>query len=145
MSAPAAGPLPAVREPTLRLLRHGGLAAVVLLPVAAVLGWLLGGSRGAWGAGLGMAVPLVFLGITSVVALLTIRTQPALFGVVVLGSWVVKLIALIGVLWAISGADFYSRPAFFVAFALGTVGFLALETAVVLRSRVPYVEPESGP
>lgn len=140
----ATNPMPAVRVPTLRLLRQGGLGALVLLPVAVLLGWLLAGVPGAWGAGLGMAVPLVFLGMTSVVALLTIRTQPGLFGVVVLGSWLVKVIALIGFLWAISGADFYSKPAFFIAFALGTVGYLALESVVVLRSRVPYVEPESG-
>jgi hypothetical protein len=136
------GPLPGVRIPMAAVLRWGTLGSVVALAIAAALGYLLAGSEGLWGAVLGIAIPVVFYSITVVVAVVTVRVRPEVFGAAILGSWVVKIAVLIGVLAVLSGATFYSRGAFFIAFVVGTVGYLVAEAVIVVRTRVPYLEPQ---
>lgn len=135
------GPLPGVRIPMTAVLRWGTLGSLVALVVAAAIGYLVAGSEGLWGAVLGIAIPVAFYSITVIVAVITVRVRPEVFGAAILGSWVVKIAVLIGVLAALSNADFYSRGAFFIAFVVGTVGYLIAEAIIVVRTRVPYLEP----
>ena len=136
--------LAALRIPMGRVLAIGGAAFAVAFPVAALAGWALAGSPGAWGAVIGLAIPFAFFSVTAAVALWTARVRVELLGVAVLGSWILKLVLLIGALAALRDADFYSRPALFAALLLGTAGYLVLEAVIVTRTRVPYVEPEPG-
>jgi hypothetical protein len=127
--------------PMRRVLRVGALAAAVALPVATLLGWLLGGAPGAWGALIGMGLAVAFLAITVVVALATARMAPTQLGMVVLGSWLVKIVLVIVVLAVLRGQDFFSEAALFVALLVGTAGTLLLEARIVATTRVPYVQP----
>ena len=127
--------------PMHRVLRTGTIAAVIALPVSALLGYLLGGTAGAWGALIGMGIAVAFFAVTVAVALLTAGMDATRLGVWVLGSWLIKLILLIVVLALLRGADFYSRPALFMGLLVGTVGSLVLESRIVATTRVPYVEP----
>jgi hypothetical protein len=131
--------------PMRRTLLFAALGAVVLLAVAVPIGWAVAGVPGVWGAMLGVLVPVLFLGITSAVALLTARLSTSTLGAAVLGSWLLKIVVLIVVLVALDGRDFYARGVFFVVFLLGTAGFLVVEALVVLRTKVPYVEPSDAP
>ena len=140
------GPLPGVRVPMSAVLRWGTAGSVVVMVAAAGIGWLVAGSAGLWGGVLGIAIPVAFYTITVVAALVTLRVRPEVFGAAVLGSWVVKIAVLIGVLAALRDADFYSRGVFFVAFVVGTVGYLVAEALIVVKTRVPFIEPhESAP
>lgn len=136
------GPLPGVRVPMTAVLRWGSLGSLAALVVAAMIGYLVAGTAGLWGAVLGIAIPVIFYSITVVVAVVTVRVRPEVFGAAILGSWVVKIAVLIGVLAILSGATFYSRGAFFIAFVVGTVGYLVAEAVIVVRTRVPYLEPQ---
>jgi hypothetical protein len=78
------GPLPGVRIPMAAVLRWGTLGSVVALAIAAALGYLLAGSEGLWGAVLGIAIPVVFYSITVVVAVVTVRVRPEVFGAAIL-------------------------------------------------------------
>ena len=141
-AGPARGSGPtALVAPMRRVLRAGAVASVVALPAATLLGLLVGGGPGAWGALIGMALAVSFFAVTVVVALATARLDPTRLGIWVLASWLVKVFVLIAVLAALRGADFYSRPALFVALLVGTAGSLLLEARVVATTRVPYVEP----
>jgi hypothetical protein len=131
--------------PMRRTLRFAAVGALVLLMVAVPVGWAIAGTAGIWGAVLGVTVPVLFLGITAAVALLTARLAPSMLGLAVLGSWLLKIVVLLAVLIALDGRDFYARGVFFVAFLLGTAGFLVVEALVVTRTRVPYVEPSDAP
>jgi hypothetical protein len=131
--------------PMRRTLRLAALAAVVLLVVAIPVGWAVAGTPGVWGAILGVAIPVLFLGITAAVALFTARLSPSTLGAAVLGSWLLKIVVLLVALVALDGRDFYSRGVFFVVFLLGTAGFLVVEALVVVRTKVPYVEPVDAP
>lgn len=127
-----------------RVLAAGAVAAVLALPLAALIGYLLAGPAGAWGAAIGMAIPVVFFAITTATALLTARLGATALGVAVLGSWLLKIILLLVVLVLLRDADFYNRMALFVSLLLGTAGLLALESVVVTRTKVPYVEAVAG-
>ncbi len=133
----------ALREPMRRVLRSGLLGFVLALPVATLIGFLVDGAAGAWGALLGLALPFAFFSVTAATALLTARIRPEVLGAAVLGSWLLKLILLIAVLVPLSNAWFYNRVVFFVSLLVGTVGFLVAEAAIVLRTKVPYVEPRA--
>jgi hypothetical protein len=128
-----------------RTLLFAALGAVVLLAVAVPIGWAVAGVPGVWGAMLGVLVPVLFLGITAAVALLTARLSTSTLGAAVLGSWLLKIVVLIVVLVALDGRGFYARGVFFVVFLLGTAGFLVVEALVVIRTKVPYVEPSDAP
>lgn len=127
------------------VLRWGSAGALVALLLAGAVGWLIDSSAGLWGGVLGIAIPVGFFSVTVVVALLTLRVRPEVFGAAILGSWVLKLILLIAVLAVLADADFYNRAIFFGAFLVGTIGYLVAEALIVTRTRVPYVEPHSGP
>lgn len=128
--------------PMRRFLIVAGLGLATLLPVATGLGWLLGGAPVGWGILLGLALPAAFFGVSVVVALATARMGSGPFAAVVLTSWVIKVIVLMVILAALREADFYAKPAFLVAFAVGVVGWLAAEWVVVTRTKTLYVEPE---
>jgi len=135
--SPSSHPL----EPLRRTLRVGGIGVAVLIPVAAVVGWLVDGSAGLFGALIGVLVPAAFFGLTAVTALVTLRLSPGTLGAVVLGSWVVKLGALIGVFLLLDQWDGWSRPVFAATFLIGVLSSLALEASMVLRTQQPYVRP----
>lgn len=132
--------LPGVRMPMRAVFRIGSLVFLIALPLATVLGYAIDGTAGGWGAFLGMAIPVAFFTGTVLVALLTVRVSATAFGAVVLGSWILKLIALLIVLFFLRDADFFNRPIFFFAFLIGTVGYLILEALIVVKTRVPYVD-----
>jgi hypothetical protein len=131
----------ALVAPMRRVLVIGGIAAAIALPVAALLGYLAAGPPGAWGALIGMAIPVGFFAITAVTALLTARMSATSLGAVVLGSWLLKIVLLLVVLALLRQADFYNRMALFICLLVGTAGLLTLEGVIVVRTRVPYVEP----
>ncbi|HEX6886851.1 MAG TPA: hypothetical protein VF143_01995 [Candidatus Nanopelagicales bacterium] len=142
-SAPGAAPAGPVAlvAPMRRVVRVGALAAVIALPAAALVGWLVDGSAGAWGALIGMGIAVAFFAVTAVLALATARMAPTQLGMWVLGSWLLKMVLLIAVLAMLRGEDFYSRPMLFAGLLVGTVGSLLLEARIVATTKVPYTEP----
>jgi hypothetical protein len=141
---PARPPGPeALVVPMHRVLRTGALASLVALPLSALLGYLLGGTAGAWGALIGMGIAVAFFAVTVGVALLTAGMDATRLGIWVLGSWLVKVVILIVVLALLRDSDFYSRPALLVSLLIGTAGSLLLEARIVTTTRVPYVESGS--
>jgi hypothetical protein len=130
----------ALVTPMRRVLRIGLLASLVALPVAVLIGYLVAGASGAWGAAIGMGIAVGFFAITVGVALGTAGMDTTALGASVLGSWLIKMVLLIVVLVLLRDADFYSRPVLFVSLLVGTIGTLVLEALVVTRTQVPYTE-----
>ncbi len=137
---PRRGPVSLV-TPMRRVLRVGLIASLVALPAAVILGYLVAGAAGAWGAAIGMGIAVGFFTITVGVALGTAGMDTTALGASVLGSWLVKMILLLVVLALLRDADFYSRPVLFISLLVGTIGTLVLEALVVTRTQVPYTEP----
>ena len=57
-----------------------------------------------------------------------------------LGSWLIKMIVLIGFLAWLKHQDWFDRPVFFVTLLVGTFGLLMLEGWLVTRSPQYYTE-----
>ncbi len=126
------------------VLKWGTIGSIVAMVLAGAIGWLAAGSAGLWGGVLGIVIPVAFFSITVIVALVTLRVNPQVFGAAILGSWVVKIVLLIAVLAVLSSTDFYSRTVFFIAFVIGTIGYLLTEAIIVIKTRVPYLEPRES-
>ena len=109
------------------------------------MGYLLAGPEGLWGVLMGLGISVVFFTLTVALALVTARMRPQLLGAAILGSWLVKIAALIAMLAVLRSQDFYSKPIFFVALLIGTFGYLGMEAWVVLRTKVLYLETEFAP
>jgi hypothetical protein len=130
----------ALVTPMRRVLRIGLIASLVALPLAVLIGHLVAGAAGAWGAAIGMGIAVGFFTITVGVALATAGMDATALGASVLGSWLIKMVLLLVALALLRDADFYSRPVLFIALLVGTIGTLVLEALVVTRTQVPYTE-----
>lgn len=128
-------------EPMRRVLRAAAVGAAVAVPLAGLVGWLAAGVPGLVGALAGVLIPVVFFGLTVLTAVLTARLSPTAMGTVVMVSWLVKMVGLIVVLALLDSAQGWSRPAFFVAFALAVPAWLGLEAWMVIKTRQTYTTP----
>ena len=124
--------------PMKKILRVGAVAFLLVPVVAAVL-FFTNQEAAGWGVLLGGGIPWAFFGVTALTALRTANVNPSQLGAIVLGSWLLKIIALIGVLAWMRGQDFYSRPIFFVTLLIATIGLLVTEAQISLKAKVPYV------
>ncbi|SDN00138.1 hypothetical protein [Allokutzneria albata] len=115
------------------------LGALVVVSVA--VAWSVAGEPGLWGAVLGAAIAGVFLLVTTGAVLATMKASPAATLGAVMGSWLVKMVAVFVLLLVLRPLDFYSKPTLFVVTALSIVVVLVTESLAVIKSRAPYVEP----
>ena len=81
--------------------------------------------------------------LTAISVLVTANTTPSTTGAVVLGSWLLKIVVLLGVLMVIRGMTFYDRWAFVVTTTLVLIAVLSVEVWSVITSRVTYVQPST--
>jgi len=124
-----------------RALRDVVILLAVLLVLGVVVGALVAGWPGVWGALLGWALAVVFSTTTIVAMLRTVRSSPAGMAAVVMGTWVAKLLVVIIVLAVLRPLDFYSKPVFGAVLAIAVIGSAILDYRAVTTGRVPYVEP----
>lgn len=128
------------KRPLLRALKYGwiGLAVATLISLAA---WgALRDLPGIWGVVLGASIGGGFMLLTVLSVLVTSNTTAATTGAVVLGSWLLKIIILLGILFVLRGQDFYDRLAFVVTVGLALVVVLASEVWGVITTKVTYVQ-----
>ena len=121
-------------------LRKGLLAWAILTVALSAIGYLVSGESGVWGALLASVLAGSFFAVTGIVAALTVNLDVQYLGFAVLGSWLLKIVVLLGALFWLRGQDFYDRPIFFITLLLETIVLLVLEAVLVTRAPVPYVE-----
>jgi len=115
-----------------------------LLVVGTVVGWLVAGAAGVWGALIGVGLALVCSGTTIVAMLRTTRSTPQTMALVVMGTWLGKGAVVIVALAVLRGMDFYSPGVLAVTLMVGVLGSAYLDYRAVTRARLPYVEPAAG-
>lgn len=142
--------VPAEPDPVRRLLQRSlrellwATAAIGLL--GAVLGLVLDGTAGLYGALLGVGVGLLFCGTTVVSMLVSVHKPVSVLAGVVLGAWVVKMIVVVAVLAVIRDLEFYDKYVFAAVLVLLVLTSTAIDVRAVLQGRVPHgnARPESG-
>lgn len=125
--------------PLKRALRFG-LIALVAITIISLAVW--GGMRGMPGicgvlVGAGIGGGFVLLTVLSVLA--ASKTSPTNTIIVVMGSWLIKLLVLIVILAVIRDMDFYDKMALFVTVVLALIATLGTEAWGVVSARVSYV------
>lgn len=127
------------RRPLLRAAKTGGIG-IAVITVISLMAW--GGTRdieGIWGVLIGAAIGGGFVLATVGVVLLTANTTPTNTLIVILGTWILKIVVVLGVLAALKGFDFYDHTALGVTIILALVVGLATETLGLLRTTTTYV------
>lgn len=127
------------QAPLKRALKLGGWALVVLTIVSLAI-W--GGMRdlpGIWGVLIGAAIGGGFVLLTVISVLATANTTPSTTMAVVLGSWMLKLVVLIAVLFVLRGMDFYDTAALGVTVILALIVVLGSEVWGIMTTRATYV------
>lgn len=126
-------------RPLQRALRYGALGLCVVAVASLAGWWFAAGEPGLYGAGIGVAIGGGFILITVALALATANSTPTMTAAVVLGGWLVKLVALIVIMALIKDLTFYSHSALFLTVVLALIVVLAAETWGIISSKTTYV------
>ncbi|WP_035280744.1 hypothetical protein [Brevibacterium album] len=121
----------------------GALVAIAIGTVAAVIGALVASLAGVWAAAIGALAAFVFFAITSVTMYFTAESSPTAMAAGVLGAFLVKIVAFMGVGVLLRGQDFYDPWVLFLTLAAAAICSLIADVVIVQRSRLPLVD-ESG-
>jgi hypothetical protein len=130
------------------MLRTALRDCLVLVAGLAVLGSLVGllvaGLPGVWGALIGAALAAFFCATTVWSMLYTVGKGATTMGAVVMGSWLAKMAVLIVALVILTQFDFYDRVVLFVVLLIGAVGSALLDYRAVKNGRVDVRRPRRG-
>lgn len=118
-----------------QVLRMSLLANALLLAIGCPLGAWLGGERALWGALIGICAAGGAMMLTTLVMMATEKWMGVGEVGAMLGSYLLKMVALLILLAILAGLDFYSKTALSVGFIAAIFTTLAVETTVVARSR----------
>ncbi|MDV8008670.1 hypothetical protein R4P65_27800 [Rhodococcus sp. IEGM 1318] len=121
--------------------KWGVMGLIALAVVGALLGGLFAGKEGVYGALIGAAVGGGFILFTALGVLLTAKLPALTAGAVLLGTWLLKMILAMVVLFVLSDMDFYNKTALVLVIIMSLVVVLGAETYGVLGTKTPYVDP----
>lgn len=127
------------RRPLLNAARMGAIGLVVITVVSLAFWGNSSGLEGLWGVLLGAAIGGGFVLATVGVVLLTANTSPQTTMIATLGSWLLKVIAVLGILLILRDMDFFDHTAMAVTVIAALVVALAAETVGVIRTNVTNV------
>ncbi|MFG1793841.1 hypothetical protein [Nocardia sp. NPDC049149] len=132
-------PVPGPDAPLKAALRYGLIGLGVLVVLSVAIGTIAKGTPGLWGAVFGSAIGGGFILTTAAVVLFGAKLQPSIAGMVILGSWVGKMLVALLVIAILNQFDFYDRMVLFLTVIGALVIVLGAEAYGVVRQRVPYV------
>ncbi|MFI7670095.1 hypothetical protein [Nocardia sp. NPDC049526] len=137
-------PVPGPDAPLKAALRYGVIGLAVLVVVSMAIASAVAGLSGLWGALLGAAIGGGFILTTAAVVLFGAKLPASTAGLVMLVSWVGKLLVAMIVIAVLQRFDFYDRMALFLTVVGSLLIVLGAETYGVLRQKVPYVNIPTG-
>ncbi|MGF6883805.1 peptidoglycan/LPS O-acetylase OafA/YrhL [Nocardia sp. GAS34] len=120
-------------------LRYGIAGLIVLVVVSSVVGSIVAGLAGLWGALIGSAIGGFFILTTAALVLFSAKLESGIQGMVMLASWVGKLLVVMIVIAVLKQFDFYSRGTLFLTVVAALLIVLGAETFGLLRQRVPVM------
>jgi ATP synthase protein I len=124
-----------------RVVRWSVPLTSVVAAAAVVICAVLGGSKGAYGALIGVGVVTVFFAISLVIVSRAAKVSPMAMMIAALGSFVGKIVAFMIVLAVMRHFHAYSfRDLGFTALAC-ILAWSAAQVGVAMKLQFPYVEP----
>lgn len=128
-----------------KILRLGAILTIAIAVVGGGIGFLVAGVPGLWGGIIGAAASFIFLGFTVASIIIAFRVtkgdllNPIFFGIV-LGGWLLKLGAFLGLLIGFSGQTFLDPYVLLVTIIASVLGSLIIDGWAFMNSRIPYVD-----
>ena len=127
------------RRPLLRAAKLVAVAVLVITIISLALWGNARGPEGLWGVLIGAAIGGGFILATVGIVLLTSNTSPQTTVVVMLGTWLLKIIVVLGILLVLRNMDFFDHTAMGVTVLLALLVGLVSETIGVITTRVTNV------
>lgn len=124
-----------------KIVRQLTLSYLAIAAIGAGGGYLLDGMRGVWGALLALAIAAFFMLTTVLVMYWTAARHVFLSGAATMGAWIVKMIVMLFVLFAVGGRDFYHPGVFLATLAAVIIISSVIEMRAIATARIPYVQP----
>lgn len=124
-----------------RAMRSTLLLVGALVVLGCAVGGLVAGLPGVWGALIGAGLAAFFCATTIWSMQRTVGKPPTAMAGMVMGTWLAKIVVLVGVLAVLRGAGFYDPYVLFAVLAVGAVGSAVLDYQAVKGARMPYVQP----
>jgi hypothetical protein len=133
-----------------RALLVGAVVTGLIAIVAATWGALAAGLAGMLGALVGSALGFAMLGLTPVSIIWGFKLgkgdllSPGFFSAV-LGTWLVKFVVFLAVVFWLGDQEWLDSTALFLTIVAAVVAGLVTDLAVVAKSRMPYVSDVTLP
>lgn len=124
------------------ILRRSAMVAAVPALVMIVLSAILGGGKGLLGASLGVALVIVFFGISAFAMSRAARHSPQVMMVTAISTYLVKILALFFLVVRYSGTTAFNGKLFGFTVVVVVVAWTTAQALVSARLKVPYVEPD---
>ncbi|GGK55886.1 hypothetical protein [Nocardia camponoti] len=137
-------PPPEEQAPLRAALRYGLIGLGVLVVLSVIVATALAGIAGLWGAVFGCLIGGGFILTTVISVILGAKLPPTTAHMVMLVSWVGKLLVALVLVAILNQFDFYSRPALFFTVVGALIIVLGAETYGVVSQKVPYVTTRAG-
>ncbi|PFG37681.1 hypothetical protein ATL41_2450 [Flavimobilis soli] len=143
--SPEPAPSSAVRTAFGAVLRDVVVFVGSLTVLGALVGFLVRGTEGLWGALIGAAIAALFSLTTAVIMYATADKPIHVTTASAAGAWLGKMIVLVVVLVVLKDQEFYDKVVLFVVLTLAILGSLVVEMRGLAAARVPHVEPGEDP
>lgn len=131
----------AVRTAFGAVLREVVIFVLALTVVGSVVGFLVRGTEGLWGALIGSAIAALFTLTTAVIMYVTADKPMHVTTASATGAWIAKMIVLVIVLAVLRDLEFYDKIVLFVVLTLAILGSLVVEMRGLAAARIPHVDP----
>ncbi|WP_349828987.1 hypothetical protein [Brevibacterium litoralis] len=119
---------------------RGALITLGIAVLASLVGALVAGLPGVWGALLGAGMAFVFFAVTAVLMSVTADSGPNVMAGAVLGGFLVKVAGLIALTAVLKDREFFDVVVLFCTLAVAAVASLVVDVLTVQRARLPLVE-----
>ena len=124
------------------ILRRSALLTAPVALLMIVLGAVLGGTKGLLGAVLGVALVIVFFGISVLVVGRASRVSPQAMMAAAVGTFLVKILVLIILLSYFQNSTAFDGKWFGLTVIVCVVAYSAAQMVSAMRLKMLYVEPD---
>ncbi|MFE7269720.1 hypothetical protein [Streptomyces sp. NPDC057623] len=127
-----------------RILLQAAVPTAAVGAVAAVVGGVVAGGKGAIGAVVATVVVILFMGLGLFVLQRTAKSLPHLFQAMGLMLYAAQILLLFIFMAAFKNTTLFHPRAFAFTLLAGTLVWIAMQTRATMKAKTLYVEPDSG-
>jgi ATP synthase protein I len=125
-----------------RIARRSAATAAIAAAIMIVLAAVIGGGKGLLGAAIGVAVVALFFGISVIAVSRAARISPQAMMATALGTFIVKILLLLGFVGAFQNTTVFNPKAFGLTALVCILAYTGAQVMWSMRLKALYVEPD---